>query len=345
MRSLKRPALAGNTTRWIVGAALWLCAAQSSLADWNWQLPAGFPEPLVPLDNPMSLAKVTLGELLFFERGLSVNAELSCADCHQPQNHFIDSVKTPTGALGEALPFNTPTLWNSAYSASFSWIDKGLGSLEQQHVGPLTNTAPVELGMGPEQLATLSHNPDLVAAAVRAFPDDQQAEPVLTLDRVAAALASYVRTLIKGDSAFDAYLFGDNPDALSDESQAGLQLFTSSRLNCAACHRGFLLSGPTRSTREAFPPSFYQTGLTAAPEDQIGDGEPAQGFRAPSLRFVTHTAPYMHDGRMDTLDEVIDFYAAGGQPGTLDDKSRERMTPFTLSPAERRALLAFLGSL
>ena len=288
MKSPNRPALAGSGVGWLFVAALACCAAQPLLAQtpgadavWEWQLPPGFPPPLVPSDNPMSAAKVALGELLFFDPGLSANNRLSCADCHQPQNYFIDSVVTPTGALGDVLPFNTPTLWNSAYSTSFSWVDKGFGELEQQHMGPLTNAAPVELGTGPEQLAALFKKPKVQAAVKAAFP----AATALALNDVAAALASYVRTLIKGDSAFDAYVFSDQAEALGDEAQAGLRLFTSDRLNCTSCHRGFLLSGPTRSEREAFPPSFYQTGVTAKPVDSF-DQQPPRAFRAPSLRFV-----------------------------------------------------------
>jgi len=145
-----------------------------------------------------------------------------------------------------------------------------------------------------------------------------------------------VRTLIRGGSTFDDYVFGDNKAALSNQAQAGLALFTSPRLNCVACHRGFLLSGPTRSTREAFPPSFYQTRVSSA--------KPALAIRAPSLRFVQYTAPYMHDGSMDSLDEVIDFYEAAN-PETLGPKARSRMRSFKLNADERRALLAFLLSI
>lgn len=348
-KSLSRPALVGNSARWILGVALALCGASALSADvvqhdakvdveWRWNLPPGFPEPLVPASNPMNRAKVRLGEMLFVERGLSVNGKLSCADCHHPQNYFVDNVVTPTGALGEALPFNTPTLINSAYSTSFSWTDKSFTELEQQHLGPLTNTQPVELGTGPKQLAALQARPEVAAALAAAFPESTGLE----LDLVVAALASYVRTLIRGGSTFDDYLFNDQVDALSEEARRGLALFTSSRLNCASCHRGFLLSGPTRSAREAFPPSFYRTGLMTGLD--TGSSVPL-AFRAPSLRFIAHTAPYMHDGRFASLDAVLDFYQSGGESDAQDEKAAARMAPFLLKPAERRALLAFLKSL
>jgi len=175
VRLPSRPALVGSTAdrlipcgvralrlalSLIVGLGLYVTLpAAGDEPFWKWQLPPGFPEPIVPEDNPMSEAKVALGKLLFVERGLAVNGALSCADCHHERNYFVDNVIAPTGALGEELPFNTPTLWNVAYSTSFSWIDKGLGALEQQHLGPLTNTKPVELGTGSQQLLALQAKP------------------------------------------------------------------------------------------------------------------------------------------------------------------------------------------
>ncbi len=307
--------------------------------DYDWHLPAGYPQPIVPVDNPVTPQKVALGEALFSDKRLSVNATLSCGSCHDPDAHFSDGLPRPSGAENETLPLNTPTLWNSAYSASFSWTDKGFESLEQQHVGPLTNSAPVELGLGAEQLLALSKDAELLAMLKRAFPEAEG----FTQQNLIAALASYVRTLIRGDSAFDRYLFADDRNALSAQAQEGLALFNSSRLNCAACHRGFLLSGPTRSVRAQFPPSFYRTGVSGSVEQ----------FRVPSLKFVQHTAPYMHDGSQQTLDEVIDFYASGGVSNdasgdtapALGPKATKRIKAFELTTKERQALLAFLRSL
>jgi len=307
--------------------------------NYDWQLPAGYPQPVTPANNPITPQKVALGEALFSDARLSLNATMSCASCHNPEAYFSDGMPRPKGAEDETLPFNTPTLWNSAYSASFSWIDKGFESLEQQHVGPLTNSAPVELGLGAKQLQTLSKDAELLAMLKRAFPEAER----FTQQNLIAALASYVRTLVRGDSAFDRYLFADDKSALSTEALEGLALFNSSRLNCAACHRGFLLSGPTRSERAQFPPSFYRTGVSNS----------AEPFRVPSLKFVRNTAPYMHDGSQQSLDDVIDFYSAGGaltnpvndSVTALGPKAAERLRAFELTAAERQALLAFLRSL
>ena len=272
----------------------------------------------------MSTAKVALGELLFNSRTLSVNGTMACATCHQISREFTDGLERPVGALGEQLAFNTPTLWNAAYSASFSWVDKGLTSLAEQHLGPLTNDSPVELGVTPETLARVAREPEIAAAHSQAFPG----ESGLTLTSASKALASYVRSLIRGDSPLDRLLFDDQPDALTPEERVGLSLFSSTRLGCTQCHRGFLLSGPTRSARAEFPATFYVTGVPTRSEERA--------FRAPSLRFVSGTAPYMHNGSMASLDEVLTFYAGGGGEGS------ERLRPFTLSAAERRAVLAFL---
>ena len=278
----------------------------------------------------MTEQKVALGELLFVDTRLSLNDTRSCATCHQPEFYFTDGLARSTGALGEPLAFNTPTLINSAYSTSFSWIDKKHATLEQQHIGPLRNTDPVELGLDSAALRTLSADPVLLAALKQAFPDAK----VFTQTNLTAALASYVRSLIRGNDGFDRLLFADDQSALTAQQRAGLALFNSDRLNCAGCHRGFLLSGPTQSIRARFPPSFYQTGVSGS----------SQRFRVPSLRFVQHTAPYMHDGSHASLEQVIEFYEAGGD-GALGPKAQERMVPFSLSVAERAALLAFLRSL
>ena len=274
---------------------------------------------------------MALGERLFHDKRLSLNASLACASCHDPKAYFTDGLPRPLGAQKETLPFNSPSLLNSAYSTSFSWVDKGFESLEQQHVGPLTNRAPVELGLGEQQLQTLSKDIDLLELLQRAFPNADR----FTQDNLIAALASYVRTLIRGDTAFDRYLYNDDQDALSAEALEGLALFSSERLNCAACHRGFLLSGPTRSVRAQFPPSFYQTGVANS----------AEQFRVPSLKFVQHTAPYMHDGSLQTLDDVIDFYATGGSRAAMGSKALERISAFDLTASEQQALVAFLRSL
>ncbi len=249
----------------------------------------------------------------------------SCASCHDPDNYFIDSRRRGIGALGDTLKFNTPTLLNSAYAASLGWSDLGLTTLEAQHLLPLTNTNPIEMGTGRQQLAALWQDPSVRRVARAAFGDLTK----LSITDVSAALASYVRTLIRGGSKLDAYLFYGDSSKLTPAERTGLNLFLSPRLSCSACHRGILLSGPTQSAQASFPASFYRTGVSAS----------AMPIRAPSLRFVRATAPYMHDGSIATLAAVLTFYEGGG------GSNAERLQPFQLDANERIALLAFLEML
>lgn len=293
--------------------------------EYVWALPRGFPEPVVPKDNPMSRAKVRLGRRLFTDKRLSRTGTVSCATCHDPAVAFTDGQARSTGALGDQLQLNSPTLWNVAYAASLGWTETGASTLEQQHLMPLTNDAPVEMGLQPLQLAQLWKDESLRLAVQGAFGEVSE----LRIEHLTYAIASYVRTLIRGDSALDKYLFDDDAQGFTQQQRDGLELFLSPRLNCTACHRGVLLSGPTVSQTARFEPSFYNTGVASG----------AASFRAPSLRFVGQTAPYMHDGSMTSLEEVVRFYEQGG------GGNAEHLKPFRLTPSSRGALVAFLLSL
>ena len=307
-------------------ALLTLLSAMSTGAeDWAWRPPPGLPAPLVPADQPVTTARVTFGAALFSDPRLSVTGAMSCATCHQPDRYFTDGKAMPLGALGDRLPFNTPTLLNVAYAASYGWTEPGVTDLDALHLRPLTSTAPVELGTGAAQLDALWADPERRRQARAAFGDI----PRLELAQVSAALSSYVRTLVGTEGPLDRYLFYADSQALSGTARDGLALFLGPRLNCAACHRGPLLSGPTRSTRQQVAASFHHTGAGSA---AAGGAR----FRTPALRYLRHTAPYMHDGSVADLEAVIDFYARGGGPAAVD------LRPFTLTAAERAALLAFL---
>jgi len=307
----------------LLALLLALFAVDSSA--YEWQLPTGFPVPLVPADNPMTEAKVRLGRKLFADPRLSRNGQLSCASCHDPQQAFSDPRARSVGALGDELPLNSPSLWNVAYYASLGWTDSGKRTLEEQHLLPLTNTAPVEMGLQPAQVAALWQDATLRSEVKQAFGDVE----TLRLEHLTYALASYLRTLMRAGTAFDRYLFEDDATALNPQQREGLALFLSPRLNCTGCHRGTLLSGPTASESAVFEPTFYATGV----------GSSDDAFRAPSLRFVSETAPYMHDGSMSTLSQVIRFYEHGG------GNAGQHLQPFTLTDNQREALMAFLLSL
>jgi cytochrome c peroxidase len=303
-------------------------AAARPAAAYGWKLPLGFPLPWVPAGNPMSAAKVALGRRLFYERRLSGNGAQSCASCHRPERAFTDGRARARGSTGMAHPRGSMSLANVAYNSSFTWIDAQRTTLEEQQLGPMLNEHPIELGLRgreAEVTARLAGDPGYAAAFGQAFPG----EPI-RLDNVRQAIASFERTLLSGDSPYDRLVWRDDAGALSAAARRGMRLFFSPRLACAKCHAGFTFSGPVRFDGVApGQPDFPDTGLGGR-------------FRAPTLRNIAVTGPYMHDGRFATLEEVIDYYASGGGPSATKDSL---LRGFSISGAARRDLVEFLKSL
>ncbi len=279
------------------------------------------PPPIIPADNPITDAKVLLGAKLFADTGLSIDGTYSCASCHQPDRHFTDGLPLAVGVLGETLRFNTPTLYNAAFSVSLGWTDSGLHTLEQQHMLPLFNTMPMEMGFSAERLASLALDSDYPQRFRSAFNSAD-----ITIERIIEALASYVRTLHPPASAFDEYLFHDKTNALGDDAKAGMTLFFSAQLGCSQCHASLTFSGPISHVNEQAEPVFHRNGVSGS---QIA-------FRAPTLRAIAHTAPYMHDGSLSTLADVLDHYQS---------TSAERVPAFTLTAEQQNQLIAFLKTL
>jgi cytochrome c peroxidase len=288
------------------------------------RLPPGLPTPLVPADNPMSEEKVQLGRRLFYDTRLSGNGSYSCASCHQQAHAFTDGRAQAVGSTGQSHTRSALSLTNVAYNASFGWSDAKLQSLEAQIAVPMYNDHPIELGLkagDPGILARLSAQDDDVARFRAAFPGEPS--PV-TMPNIVKAIASFERVLLSGNSPLDRYLYKDDRSAISPAAKHGLELFFSSRLRCGQCHSSFNLSGPVTVEGAPRPPAIFRdTGLGGK-------------FRAPTLRNIAVTAPYMHDGRFPTLAKVVEHYAAGVPDATKG---------FTLSPVETDDLLAFLQSL
>jgi len=304
-------------------------AARAGVEEFHWNLPAGFPEPAVPADNPMTVAKVELGAILFADPRLSITGEHSCQSCHSPARAFTDGLPRSRGATGETLELNAPTLLNVAYNASLGWRDANLRTLEQQMRGPLFNEHPRELGLKGRESGierALSADPALSRRFEAAFPG--VAAPV-TMDNVIRAIAAFERTLLAGNSAFDRYVFAGDHRALSDRQKAGMQLFFSDRAGCVRCHSGINFNGEwvDREHPEATP-AFADTGTGVA-------------VRVPTLRNLPVTAPYMHDGRFAALDAVLEHYERLATDPAAD--ARLRRTPLTTT--EREQLRAFLISL
>lgn len=308
--------------------ALAMCAgARAPAADFAWQLPRGFPEPAVPADNPMSAAKVRLGARLFADPRLSVTGRYSCQSCHAPALGFTDGLARSRGATGAMLELNAPTLLNAAYNASLGWNDAGIRTLEQQMRGPLFH--PHELGLaGREALveSQLGADAEMVRGFAAAFPG---ATPLVSMDNVIRAIAAYERTLFAGHSPFDRYVFGGEHDALSAAQKQGMKLFFSERTGCSACHGGINFAGPwVDREHPAAAAVFADTGTGAA-------------VRVPTLRNLSLTAPYMHDGRFATLDEVLDHY----ERLAADPAADPRLRRAALTTEERAGLAAFLAAL
>lgn len=319
-----------------------------------WRLPPGVPEPMVPSDNPMSEAKVDLGRRLFYDTRLSHNQTYACASCHQQRHAFTDGRARGVGSTGGVHARSAMSLTNAAFNTSFGWADPTLRTLEQQMRVPLLNEHPIELGLAGHETEVVARfqTPADLSRFAAAFPTN----PAPTLANLIKAIAAFERTIVSGDSPFDRYLYRDERAALSDAAVAGMRLFFSQRLRCSECHSGFNLSGPVDfAVAKTHPePEFHNTGLYdidgagSYPDsdrgvvDVTGKAKDMGQFRAPTLRNIAVTAPYMHDGSIPTLEGVIDHYATGGHPSPFRSRA---VRGFKLTVPERAALLAFLGSL
>ena len=275
----------------------------------------------------MSARKVELGRRLFYDTRLSSTGAYACASCHQQARAFTDGRARAIGATGELHPRGAMSLANVAYNARFGWADHETASLEAQAAIPMLNTAPIELGVAGNEariLAALGRDRFYAREFPRAFSD---AASGFTLAHVRKALAAFERTLISGDSAYDRAVYRDDASALSPLARRGLRLFTSDELACSACHGGPAFAGDTAT--------FHDNGLAR------GTGD-TPAFRAPSLRNIALTAPYMHDGRFATLREVLAHYASGG---ARSPQQSERVRGFALNDRDAEALIAFLEAL
>jgi cytochrome c peroxidase len=292
--------------------------------------PLGLPPVVWPADNPYSAARVELGRFLFFDPRLSSSGTVSCATCHPPAHAFAGGDPPPHGVTGTPLRRRAPTLINRAYGKS-QFYDGRAATLEAQIRGPVT--APDEMGNTPQGAS------DAIAKVAGYGPLFERAfgDPAIDFDRITKAIASFERTILSGNSPYDRFLNGDK-QALSPSAKRGQQIFERSG-ECSECHNGF------NFTNEKF------TGLGIGPDQQPPDLGLAKisgkrrdegKFKVPTLREVEHTGPYMHDGRDKTLDDVLEFYRKGGQPGPHLDS---RIAPFFLDAPAKADLLEFLKSL
>ena len=307
----------------------------------------------------MTVAKVGLGRRLFYDTRLSGNGTFACATCHQQAHAFTDGRARAIGSTGAAHARSAMTLTNVAYNASLGWADPTLRTLEAQMAVPMFNEHPIELGLKgreAEVVSRLSEQADDRAMFRAAFPDDLS--PV-TLPNIVKAIAAFERTLVSGDSPLDRYLYRDDRRAMSAPALRGMKAFFSRRLRCGECHGSFNLSGPVDfegavKADASVTLVFHNTGLYdvdgrgAYPAIDRGlfdltERKADMGrFRAPTLRNIAVTAPYMHDGSVRTLEAAIAHYAIGGKPSPFRS---DRVRGFLTSPGEKADLVAFLESL
>jgi cytochrome c peroxidase len=321
----------------------------------------GFVLPPIPEDNPLTDAKAELGRHLFYDVRLSGNGQQSCESCHQQALAFTDGKALPQGSEGHTLRLNSQTLTNVAYNATYTWWNPILVTMEDQLFIPLTGDDPVELGIDDGNreavLQRFRDDPGYQSLFAAAFPADN--DPV-TLVNVVKALASFTRTLVSDRSAFDR-------GELSASAQRGRELFFSEKMECFHCHNGFNFSSSSVTVNTRFPERvFFNNGLYnldqngSYPADMpgkfkvTGDWADMGAFRPPTLRNIELTAPYMHDGSIASLADVIDFYAAGGRhiesgpkagDGRLNPYKSDFVTGFEATEQEKQDLINFLKSL
>jgi cytochrome c peroxidase len=290
----------------------------------EFERPATVPQPE---NNPITAQKVTLGQMLFFDPRLSGSGMISCASCHNPGLGWSDGLPKGLGHLGTQLGRHTPTILDVAFGEPYFW-DGRAASLEDQAKGPLTSAK--EMNMSVEAaIPRLRSIPGYVDAFSQAYPG----QPI-TLDTIAAAIASFERTVISKEAPFDRWVKGDER-AISTEAVRGFALFTG-KANCAACHMTWRMSDD----------GFHDVGL---PDTDRGRAAIAPGivqleraFKTPTLRNINQRAPYMHDGSLPTLAAVIDHYSDAFEVRASLDANMHRLG---LTKEEKAQLLAFLDTL
>ena len=289
------------------------------------------PNTYVPAENPLTKEKIELGRAIFFDKRMSKDNTIACASCHMAKKGFADGMPVSTGIKGQKGGRSAPVSFNRVYSKAQFW-DGRAATLEDQSIGPFTN--PIEHGFAnhDEMVAKMKKMPGYRKLFQEVFGGE------ITIQDVGRAVASFQRTVLSGNSAVDKYDIGGDQNALSDSARRGLELFRG-KARCTRCHSGFNFTDE----------KFHNLGIgwddnkvdlgrymeTKNPED-IG------AFKTPTLREISRTAPYMHDGRFKTLEEVVKFYNQGGVKNPHQDNT---IIPLEMTDDEQQDLVAMLKSL
>lgn len=336
------------------------------LEAFRWPIPAWMPPPPVPAEIEMTPDLVDLGLHLFYDSRLSVDGTVACASCHRQELAFTDGRKLATGVHGTTGQRNVPSLANIGYMPTLTWMNPHFTTLEFQVLTPLFGTEPVEMGLAGQEealFARLAEDDYYAEAFDISFPE-RSAPDLFTITR---ALGAFQRSLVSLNSPYDRATYYREKDALSEAARRGQALFFDHRMECYHCHAGALFTDNLQTARSPFPENAYHnTGLYniggsgAYPVGGLGlfefTGVPADmgRFRTPSLRNVAVTAPYMHDGSVGTLEDVIRHYAKGGRTiasgphagvGHENPYRDSLIIGFDVTDAEISDLIAFLESL
>jgi len=324
----------------------------------------GLPALSIPANNPQTVEKIELGRLLFNDSRFSGDGSISCASCHHSDKSFTDALKVPLGINGKTGPRNAPTVVNSAFYQTL-FLDGRASSLEEQALGPFLN--PVEHGLKDYKkiinvIKGDAKYPLLFKQVFNISVED------ISIDFVVKAIASFERTLISANSLFDQYYFGMDHTKLSDSAARGLRIFRR-KGNCANCHEiswnnalfmdnrfynigvGFdriknqipdliasLKQGKKIEDLNLSPEQYSELGRFNVTHVMTDIGK----FKTPTLRNISLTAPYMHDGSMKTLEEVIDYYDKGGDHNKYIDAA---IFPLHFTDQEKTDLLEFMKAL
>lgn len=296
---------------------------------YQWNLPSGFPPVPVPDDNEMTYDRVALGKRLFFDKQLSQDYSISCATCHEPARSFTEDRPISIGVNGAVGLRNAPSLANVGYQEAL-FAEGGVPSLELQAIAPIIEAHEMNLSFA-ELVERLSADDSYVEQFQRAYGTAPQIEPIVK------ALSAFQRTLISGQSRYDQYKYQGINTALSDSEIRGMDLFFSDEVGCGNCHSGFLLSNQGYENIGLYE-SYADEGLARLTDSPSDVGR----FKVPSLRNIEVTFPYMHDGSLATLEEVVDHFVSGGVGHA---NQSEWVKPLELDEQDRADLVNFMKSL
>jgi cytochrome c peroxidase len=303
------------------------------------EVPLGLPKVEVPADNPPTAATIALGRRLYYDTKLSADGTLACAGCHNPRFGFADGRRVSRGAGDQLGTRSAPTVLNAAYYPLQFW-DGRAKSLEDQAAGPIAN--PIEMNQSHDACVDkLNGDAEYVTAFEAAFGPGR-----VSIMRVQKAIASFERTLLSGNSAFDRYQYGGDRNALSPSAVRGLEVFKDAkRGNCAVCHSigerdALFTDGKFHNIGSGIDPNGELIDLGRYHQTKVEADKGA--FKTPTLRNIALTAPYMHDGSKKTLKDVVDFYVGGGTSNPHLDKEIKELK---LSGQERADLVTFMESL